>query len=272
MTDDLHPRNQFGKLPARKGSISFRFKRYVDLSVVPEAPDEFGSPESYVSHWGLFGNDKFANGVFAGFAQEETLRGRIAGAPVEFTDWGILNDYIAVSGFDFRPDNDRGVDLADASAHRRKVGVTDFLGNLHKVAGYAALKPRSVYELAIAASMFGAVGVGLEISTRALAQFHAGEVWDLTRRGKVIGTTYAPIVGRRENGNFVAVIWGKLQELTPTFYQKYNDESVVYFTEGMLNGETPIEGFKSHLLLKDLRRLNPAGEEGVSGPGVDAAV
>lgn len=260
MSDNPFPQYAMGKTPARKGSVSFRFKRYVDLNSLGEIPASFGEPEPYVSHWGLYDNDRFATGVFAGFAQETVLRARINGDPIEFTDWMVLGDYAEASGFAFSEKTDLGIDLDDAARFRRKVGISDYQGARHHVAGYAALKPRNVDELAAAVYLFGSVGVGLEISTRALAQFDDGEEWDVTRRGRIVGTTYVPIVGRRENGNFIAIAWGRVQELTPTFYEKYNDESVVFFPEETVNGVSPVEGFKSHLLLKDLRKLAASGE------------
>lgn len=261
MTEIQSRTYEMGKTPARKGAISFRFKRYVDLSTTPDAPDTFGNANAVVSHWGLFANERHQTAVFAAFAHEEMLRARVNGDPVEFTDWHVIDDYSAISGFDYDESKDLGVDLAAASAFRRKVGIADYSGTRHKVAGYAALKARKTDELAIAVNLFGSVGIGLEISSRAINQFKAGEVWDVTRRGRVVGTTFAPVVGRNAAGNFEVVIWGRIQEMTPEFYRKYNDESVVYFTEGMVNGETPVAGFKSHLLLKDLRRLHPSEDE-----------
>lgn len=264
MTTNQFPQYKFGKLPAVKGSITFRYKRYVDSTLAPRVPEAFGYPESEVSHWGLFYNDRCNTGVFAAFAHEETLRGRRVNRPVEFTDYAILADYMAASGFDFTPASDLGISLAHAAAFRRRTGISDYKNDLHQVAGYAALKPRNVDELIQATYLFGSVIVGLEISTRALAQFAKGEVWDVSRRGKVVGTTAAAIVGRRDNGNLVAVIWGRLQELTPEFYRKYNDESVVFFTKDQVDGTSAVPGFKAHLLAKDLRKLASAGDEGVA--------
>ena len=267
MTDTQY---RLGKLPARKGAVSFRYKRYIDQTLTPRIPATFGFPESEVSHWGLFANDAYNTGVFAAFAHEEMIRGRRANTPVEFTDSAILRNYVDFGGFDFTAVSDRGVDLAVAAAARRKVGIVDYKNDTHQVAGYAALKPRNVDELVQAAYLFGSVIVGLEISTQAIAQFNAGEVWDVTRRGKVVGTTAVAVVGRRENGNLIAVVWGRVQELTPEFYRKYNDESVVFFTQGQLDGTSAVPGFKSLLLAKDLRKIASSGDEGESGR-VDAA-
>lgn len=261
MTENLYPNYQMGKDPAQKGAISFRFKRYLDLTTTPDAQESIGNPSAVVSHWGTFANDRHQTGVFAAFAHEEMYRARLNADPVEFTDWHVVDDYSSVTGFDYDEEKDLGVDLAAASRFRRHVGIADYTGKRHKVAGYAALKPGKVDELAIAVERFYSVCVGLEISSRALAQFKAGEVWDLTRRGRIVGTTLAPVVGRNAAGNFEVVIWGRLQEMSPEFYRKYNDESVVYFTEGMVDGTDKIPGFKSHLLAKDLRRLHSSEDE-----------
>lgn len=264
MTESAHLPFKMGKLPAQKGSISFRYKRYVDKALVPAVPATFGFPESEVSHWGLFANDTYNTGVLAAFAHEEMLRGRRANKPVEFTDYSVVGDYCRAGSFDFTAVSDRGLTLEDAAAYRRKTGISDYKNDLVQVAGYATLKPRNVDELVQAAYLFGSVIVGLEISTRAIQQFKDGEVWDVTRRGKVVGTTAAVIVGRAKNGNLQAVIWGRLQELTPEFYRKYNDESVVFFTQEQVDGVDAVPGFKNHLLAKDLRKVEASGDGGES--------
>lgn len=269
---------KLGKLPAEKDAVAFKFKRYVDWNSDASfnIPTEIGD-YTLVSHWGALGNDEYNSSVFAALAHLVTLRGRAAGTPVEFTDDRLLENYKEAIGLTHDTDlkvtetTDAGIDFPKALEYFRKTGISDYRGTRHFIGGYAALKPRKVDQLAVALRLFGPVLVGLDISTRAQYQFRQGELWDANRRGSVIGSQAVLIVGRNAEGNFLAVSWGKLIELTPDFYEKYNDEAYATFTREMLTGEDVVPAFRRNIAYKDLRALpgfeefEPVTEPDISG-------
>jgi hypothetical protein len=90
----------------------------------------------------------------------------------------------------------------------------------------------------------------------AIDQFNAGKPWDVTKNAKIEGGHYILGLGRDAKGNFVVVTWGKIQLMTPRFYQKYCDEVVAYVSEEALttSGKT-LEGFDLAQLRADLNVL-----------------
>ena len=265
MAVDLLDTHKFGKLDAEKVAVKFRLKRYVERfnEEIAAQADKTGvlGYDALISHWGSLGTDKYNVTTLAAFAHATALQARKAGTPIEFTDWSVLADYTSLTGFDYTPASDIGLVTADALEFWRTIGISDYNFKRHTIAGYATLKPRSLGELAYTIEKFGFALAGLEISGRALWQIGEKAVWDVNRRGAIRGKVLAPIVARRENGNYVAIVWGEPQELTPEFYQKYNDESVAVFSHEVADGTTDIQGFRPSLLQRDLRKLQHTATE-----------
>jgi hypothetical protein len=254
-----------GKTPARPGAVKFSLGDYIPLSALPSAPEVFGHTD-LVPVLGMLGNDKWGCCVFSGAAHEHMGWNAAAGKRVAFTEEGVLGDYSAVTGFDPNdPNTDQGTDMEVAAKYRRKVGVVDATGRRHPVGAYVALPgvdargandASFLSTLANAVYVFEAVGVGIEFPASAMDQFDAGEPWDVVSGSQIAGGHYIPIVGRVANGNFLAVTWGRVQEVTPGFLQKYVDEAIVYLTTEFLSGAgRTLEGFDLAALNADLVAL-----------------
>jgi len=242
---------KLGKLPARNDSVKLRLATYVKPTVLPKVPANFGH-ENAVRDWQMLANDRFGDCVFAGAAHETMLWAGANGRAVQFTDSAVLSDYSALTGFnEADPATDQGTDMQKAASYRRKVGVVDALGTRHKVAAYLALEPGNVKQLAEAAYLFGAVGIGLEFPDSAMDQFNKGEPWSFRRGSRIEGGHYVPVVGFRD-GYIDVVTWGRVQRMTQAFYTRYCDEAIVYLSPEYLTGGKSPEAFDAATLQRDL--------------------
>lgn len=250
---------KYGKLPARPDAVKLRAAAYLDMSKMPAVPAVFGH-QALVDSWDVLGNDVHGNCVWAGAGHETMLWNAEGGRTITVTTRNVLDAYAAVTGFDpAEPTTDRGTDMEFAARYRRTTGIVDSDGNRHTVAAYAGLAVGDLDELALAAYLFGAVGIGFAVPAYSERQFHQGRPWDVTTDPDVddtiLGGHYVPVVGRDADGNFLVVTWGRLQPMTPAFYRKYNDESIVYFTDEMLSGGKSPEGFDDNQLRADLKLI-----------------
>jgi hypothetical protein len=246
---------RLGKTPARPGAVSMKLSAYLSKPQLPVPPANFGHYD-LIPKYGMLGNDNYGDCVWAGAAHETMMWCKEVGSSVAFKDKGVLSDYSKVTGFDPNdPTTDQGTDMQVAASYRRKTGVIDAKGKRHKVVAYLAIAKGNLEQHMAAAYLFGAVGVGIKFPKSAMAQFSAGKPWDVVAGSPLDGGHYIPLVGRR-NGKLLVITWGRIQEMTPKFFAKYNDESVVYLTkEDLKAGVTP-EGFNVKQLKADLAALN----------------
>jgi hypothetical protein len=173
-----------------------------------------------------------------------------------FDDAQVLSDYSAVTGFNPADlSTDRGTDMEEAAAYRRKTGILDRSGARHKVAAYLAIRAGDFKRHKVGAYLFGTVGIGILFPDSAMDQFNRGEPWDVVSGSRIEGGHYIPVVGF--TGDMIWVVtWGRLQAMTRRFLEKYNDESVAYVSREMLrkSGKSP-GGLRIRQLEADLKGL-----------------
>lgn len=249
---------KLGKKPARPGSIRFAFRKYANLSVLPTPPAEFGHDALVTQPWGMLGNDQYGDCVWAGAGHETMLWNADAGRIVQFTDAGVLSDYSVVTGFNpSDPSTDQGTDMAMAAAYRKTTGVIDAAGVRHKVGAYLSIPAGALDEMLVASFVFGTLGIGITFPDSAMAQFNAGQPWDVVPGSTIEGGHYVPNLARR-SGMFVIDTWAKEQPMTDAFASANNDENVVYLSQEFLVGGKSLEGFDLDQLNADLASLTPA--------------
>lgn len=246
---------KLGKLPARKDAVKLKLRDYLDTTVLPKPPKDFGHEDLVPGPWQMLGNDAYGDCVLAGAAHETMLWNAEAGATVPFDDASVLKNYSAITGFNPNdPSSDQGTDMQAAASYRRKTGIIDAKGKRHQVAAYLAITPGDVQEHLIALYLFGAVGIGIRFPGYAMDQFNAGKPWTRRLLYKIEGGHYICCVARR-NGRFTAVTWGREQQMTDAFFKKFNDESIAYVSLEALKDGKSLEGFNSQQLLADLGAL-----------------
>lgn len=247
---------KFGKTPARPEAMKFKFANYALSSKLPKPPKNFGHEAAVGKDWGMMANDKWGCCVLAGAAHESMLWTRMSQNCIDatFTDANVLAAYSEITGFNPNdPNTDQGTDMKEAASYRRKTGITDSKGNVHKVAAYLSVAPGNLTEHYQALYLFGAVGIGIECPSNVIDQFDAGKPWSVTKGTKIEGGHYIPTVAKRTH--LECVTWGRIQGMTTGFFGKYNDESVAYLSEEMLDNRKSPEGFDYDALLADLNSL-----------------
>ncbi|MDB5177525.1 MAG: hypothetical protein JWN75_1193 [Candidatus Saccharibacteria bacterium] len=253
MSSDL----KFGKTAARPEAVKFKFANYADKKVLPKPPRSFGHEASVPkTKWGMLANDQYGCCVLAGAAHESMLWTRMSKTcpDSEFSEAGVLAAYADITGFKpSDPATDNGTDMKDAASYRRKVGILDKNNERHKIAAYLSIDPTNLTEHYQALYLFGALGIGIQCPSNVIDQFDAGKAWSVTKGTKIEGGHYVPLVARRNT--LMCVTWGKTQGMTAGFFGKYNDESIAYLSEEMLENRKSPEGFDYDALLADLNSL-----------------
>jgi hypothetical protein len=247
---------KLGKKAARH-AISFQFTDVFDASKLPKPPVEFGHYKA-VGNFHVLGNDKYGDCVWAGAAHEHMLWTRTWDRKrSRFLTKNVLSDYSAVTGFDPKdPNTDQGTDMKDAASYRRKTGILDATGKRHPIDAYVALRVGNVEQVVLAMYLMGAAGIGIQFPSTAMEQFDKREPWTVPARPQIDGGHYVSGVGRNKAGNLLVVTWGRVQEMTPEFYERFCDEAVCYLSLEVLNaqGLSP-EGFDEATLRRNLEAL-----------------
>ena len=143
------------------------------------------------------------------------------------------------------------------SRARSFVRITAFKisdGNTHKIAAYLALDPGNWEEYLTLSWIFSEVGVGLELPSSAESQFDKDQPWDVADGATIEGGHYVSLTAGLDDETATISTWGKGdQVMTKAFFQRYNDEGLVYLTSDVINGfGKTIEGFDLQQLQADL--------------------
>jgi hypothetical protein len=251
-----------GKQPAAPRPTDFAWSALAGDVKLPTVPSRFGHANMFTDWW-MLGNgpdDTVEPGfqgagdcVWAGAAHEHRLINKLVRhLDLQFTGRNVIDDYSAATGYVLDdPSTDQGSDVHAALDYRRKTGIGDRSGARHKIGAYVALDPKNWDHLREAVYIFGAVGIGFRFPNSAWKQFDAGVPWDVVADdGGVEGGHYVPVMGAPTADKVGVVTWGKRQEMTRAFYERYNDESWVYITPEELNGSGEgLHGF-------DIQKLN----------------
>lgn len=220
-----------GKKPFVPSDKDFKLKQ-VEVSLPPMPQRPFGSGNLY-SDWGVLGNDKYGDCVFAGADHETMLWNRLARHDVSFTEANALADYSALTGFNPNdPNTDQGTEVRASMGYRRDTGLIAADGNRHKIDAYVSIDPKDFDLMIRCVYAFGAVGIGFEVPNSIWNQWSAGAVWDVVANdGGIDGGHYVPIVGYPAVDRATFVTWGKRTVMSRAFYEKYNDEAWVALTK-----------------------------------------
>jgi hypothetical protein len=248
---------RLGKKPATTDARDLRLARYVAPSLTPP-PTDTGNVRR-LTDWGMLGNDRYGDCVFAGAAHETmlwTLEG--AGRPAAFDDRAVLSDYAAVTGFDPSTGaHDDGTYVRDALRYRRNTGIIDARSSQrHRIHAYAALEPGNRDHVRMAVHLLDAVGIGFEFPDYAMDQFNRGRAWAvLPGRVNIEGGHYVPALGYDRHYLYV-VTWGKVQKMSWAFFGRFADEAWgILSAELLAAGKSP-DGLDLPALDADLKALS----------------
>lgn len=247
-----------GKLAFVPDDRDFKFTDFVNVAeVLPKVPVSYGH-DSGITDWGMLGNDQYGDCTCAGACHEHMLLAHAQGKPVPaFTPDNALALYSAVTGFKKGdPSTDQGAQVRDVLNYRRKHGVKDSAGKVHKIDGFVSVDPTNLDHLRVAGYVFEIIGIGFAFPDYAMDQFNSGKPWTY-EAGKPAPTEghYVPRVGHR-NGLSRDLTWGREQGMNDPFHLHYVDEVwAIYSRELIAKSGKSLEGFDQAALDKVLAAL-----------------
>jgi hypothetical protein len=238
---------KLGKLPVRTDVRTLRLARYVDRSKLPAPPDVLDET-AHVAGWPMYGNDRIGDCTIAAaghMIEAWTAAGR--GRAVEVTEAAVLSAFDRVKLVD-PATGEEGAVVLDVLRMWRKQGV-----GRHRIGAYARLPVHDHELVQTAAWLFGGLYIGLQLPLSAQRQV----TWDWT--GSMSGAAapgswggHAVDVVRYGPGSLTVVTWGKLQDLTWSFWDRYVDEAYCILSPDFLEGTKAPNGFDLAALKEDL--------------------
>jgi hypothetical protein len=236
-----------GKLPVRTDVRTLSLARYVDAANLPAPPDAFDETSGVVS-WPMYANDRIGDCTTAAAAhmiEAWTAAGR--GRTVELPEGAVLDAFEHVKLTDPFTGEEGAIEL-DVLRYWRATGIGG-----HRIGAYARVAVHDRRLVQAAAWLFGGLYIGLQMPASARDQ----PVWDWT--GTLTGPArpgswggHAVDVVRYGATGLTVVTWGRLQELTWSFWDRYCDEAYCILSQDFLeNGQAP-NGFDLAALEADL--------------------
>jgi len=222
-----HAYFKLGKASAKKDNRNLRF-----AAVLRAAPPKL--PPSYdfdTSHPGIptpmFGNDVHGDCVIAGRAHQ-TLRFEDIeqGSVLMISDKDVLNEYFKETG-----GADNGLIVLDSLNEWRhdgwKVGKKTYM-----IQAYAQVNFKNKNEVRQAIYADVGLGFGVQLPIAAQKQIQTGQPWDVTTGPNAApgswGGHYIYVCGYTPKGP-VCVTWGRKQQMTWAWVNKYCDEAYAIF-------------------------------------------
>ena len=212
---------KLGKAPAKRDARNLMLATI--LKALPPVPAEY---DFDLKHPGIatpmYANDTYGDCVIAGRAHQSLRFERIEqGADVTIKDQDVLREYMEETGGE-----DSGLIVLDSLKAWRKVGWR-FGRHKYNVAAFAEVHRSDHDEVRAAIYLLTGAGIGLSVPKSAQAQIQSGKPWDVVggpaAKPGSWGGHYVYLSGYTETGP-VCVTWGRKQQMTWAFLQKYCDE------------------------------------------------
>jgi hypothetical protein len=240
---------KLGKLAPRVDVRTLRLARYVDRAQLPAPPDALDLT-GHVRDWPMYLNDRIGDCTIAAAAHMiEAWTAPVRGAPVEVTERAVLTAFGRVKQVDPATGEEGAVEL-DVLNDWRKRGIGS-----HRIGAFAHVSVWDHRLVRDGAFLFGGLYIGLELPLTAQGQ----AVWDWTHRldGPAKpgswGGHAVDVVGYDHRG-LTVVTWGRLQQMTWAFWDRYVDECYAVLSVDFLDeaGDAP-NGFDLAALKEDLK-------------------
>lgn len=243
-----------GLVPATEPP-KLRFGSYFKAEALPTIPKTYGHygliPDK---GWGLLANDILSDCTIAGAMHAVMLWNKMSGNRAIFSTLDAEDDYRDACGWiPSNPSTDTGGDIVSVAQYWQKTGMRDMLDRRHQIAAYMSVDPTNLDHVDAAAYLFGAVGLGVQLTSSSENQFLNGQPWDIVSGDTDDEYHYVPLVGRAANRKVVT--WGSIQDVTDNWIKRNLKECVaVISAESFISGKT-LEGFDMAALQDDLEAL-----------------
>ncbi len=238
---------KLGKLPVRTDVRTLRMGRYVDTAKLPEPPETLDLADR-VGDWPMYANDRIGDCTIAAAGHMiEAWTAESRGEAVEVSEESVLRAFDRVKEVD-PISGEEGAVVLDVLRDWRRHGV-----GRHRIGAYARVSVHD-HELARASAwLFGGLYVGVELPLTAQDQ----QVWDWT------GTLAGPAKPGSWGGHAIdlvrygpegvtVVTWGRLQQVTWAFWDRYCDEVYAILSNDFLRAGRAPNGFDLEALKADL--------------------
>lgn len=254
MTGEL----KFGR--SRGSAQDTRDLKFASYVTAPEIPTSWSKPNfgygTYFKDWGMYGNDQVGDCVVASRAHLTRLFTAVgAPATAKFTTDSVISEYSAVTGYvpgDESTDN--GTDMRTMCRYQKNTGLADADGNRHKIGAYVSVN--GILEALQSVYVLGGVCIGFWVPESAMEQFDRGEIWDDVGDTNILGGHEVCGVGTMDWTQKITVVtWGKRQEMTKAFFEKYVDEQWSYVSSEILSAKGMWRGLNVDQLSADLNVL-----------------
>ncbi len=218
---------KLGKAPAKRDDRTFRMAALLkELPAVPAEWDFDLAHNEFHIPLPMFANDLYGNCVIAGRAHQtlrfETIEQKKI---VRVTDKDVLREYWREEG-GAGPDFDQGLVVLDSLKYWRKYGWKAGLKK-YSIHAFAQVDKKNRSEVRAAIYLLSGAGAGLALPLSAKAQIDAGKPWDVVSgaggKPDSWGGHYVFLSGYTAKGP-VCVTWGRKQQMTWAFVEKYCDE------------------------------------------------
>ena len=243
---------KLGKAAAKKDSRNLKFATLL-RAAVPKLPASY---DFDTKHPGIptpvFANDEYGDCVIAGRAHQ-TLRFEDIeqGSLVMITDKEVLREYFKQTG---GPDS--GLVVLDSLNLWRQKGWKVGKHN-YRVKAFAEIRFTNHTEVRQAIFADVGVGLGVQLPKAAQAQMQAGQPWEVTSgRGSAPGSWgghYVYVPGYTTKGP-VCVTWGRKQQMTWAWLDKYCDEAYGIFDAKNRFKKSLVNTAKMTAFLKTLKK------------------
>jgi hypothetical protein len=247
MTTTQTAAQKLGKLPVRTDVRTLLLPRYVDRGRLPTPPDTFDET-SGVGSWPMYANDRIGDCTTAAaghMIEAWTAAGQ--GQAIEVPESAVLDAFDHVKLTDPATGEEGAIEL-DVLRYWRKNGVGG-----HRIGAFARVAVFDQQLAQTAAWLFGGLYIGLQLPLTAQAQ----PVWDWT--GSLTGPArpgswggHAVDVVRYDKNGLTVVTWGRLQDMTWRFWDRYCDEAYCILSDDFLKKGNAPNGFDLATLEADL--------------------
>jgi hypothetical protein len=238
---------KLGKLAPRVDVRTLRLARYVDRTKLPEPPEVLDLADR-VADWPMYANDRIGDCTIAAAAHMiEAWTAEARGTAVEVTESAVLRAFDRVKIVDPQTGEEGAIEL-DVLRDWRKHGV-----GRHRIGAFAAVSLHDHQLVRTAAWLFGGLYLGIDLPESAQWQ----QTWDWN--GSLTGPDkpgtwggHAVDVVRYSAGSLTVVTWGRLQDMTWSFWDRYCDEAYCILSHDFLVGDRAPNGFDLDALRADL--------------------
>lgn len=211
-----------GKRPAQRDARTVAFASIL-AAALPPIPAAYDFDKGRKIPLPMFANDKLGDCVIAGRAHQTMRFENVEQRKViRITDKEVVDQYFKETG-----GRDSGLVVLSSLKRWRKEGWT-VAGKVYKVDAFASINPRNHADTMAAVFLLTGIGCGLRLPKSAQAQWQNGKTWDVVSgdagRSGSWGGHYVHVPAYNATGP-VCVTWGKRQQMTWAFWDKYCDEA-----------------------------------------------